>query len=112
MYYRGAAAAIVVYDITRASSFNTLKAWVRELQQLGPENIVIAVCGNKCDLEDKRVSAWVAAEGGGGSGSQGWSGGVWRGDRSLRATLGYASMVATLPALIAVMGNDCHVIFA
>ena len=55
MYYRGAAAAIIVYDITKASSFNTLKNWVRELQQLGPENIVIAVCGNKADLEDKRV---------------------------------------------------------
>lgn len=54
MYYRGAAAAIIVYDITRSSSFATLKAWVRELQQLGPENIVIAVCGNKADLEDKR----------------------------------------------------------
>jgi Ras-related protein Rab-22 len=54
MYYRGAAAAIIVYDITRSSSFQTLKNWVRELQQLGPENIVIAICGNKCDLEDKR----------------------------------------------------------
>jgi hypothetical protein len=55
MYYRGAAAAIIVYDITKTSSFNTLKNWVRELQQLGPENIVIAVCGNKADLEEKRV---------------------------------------------------------
>ena len=54
MYYRGAAAAIIVYDITKASSFSTLKSWVRELQQLGPENIVLAVCGNKSDLEDKR----------------------------------------------------------
>ena len=54
MYYRGAAAAVIVYDITRASTFNTLKNWVRELQQLGPENIVIAVCGNKADMEDKR----------------------------------------------------------
>ena len=54
MYYRGAAAAIIVYDITRAASFQTLKIWVRELQQLGPENIVIAICGNKSDLEDKR----------------------------------------------------------
>ena len=54
MYYRGAAAAIIVYDITRAASFQTLKNWVRELQQLGPENIVIAICGTKSDLEDKR----------------------------------------------------------
>lgn len=52
---RGAAAAIVVYDITRASSFRTLQNWVRELQQLGPENIILAVCGNKSDLVDKRV---------------------------------------------------------
>ncbi len=55
MYYRGAAAAIVVYDITRRSSFDTLQAWVKELQQLGPDNIIICVCGNKADLKDKRV---------------------------------------------------------
>ena len=55
MYYRGAAAAIVVYDITRKATFQTLKNWVKELRQLGPENIVIAIAGNKCDLEDQRV---------------------------------------------------------
>merc|ERR1712010_423867 len=54
MYYRGAAAAIVVYDITRKATFQTLKNWVKELRQLGPENIVIAIAGNKCDLEDQR----------------------------------------------------------
>ena len=62
MYYRGAAAAIIVYDITRAASFQTLKNWVRELQQLGPENIVIAVCGNKSDLEDKREVSTAEAK--------------------------------------------------
>merc|ERR1712048_728506 len=54
MYYRGSAAAIVVYDITRRSSFQTLKNWVQELQALGPENIVIALAGNKVDLESQR----------------------------------------------------------
>ena len=54
MYYRGAAAAIIVYDITKASTFQTLKNWVRELQQLGPENIVLAVCGNMADKEAER----------------------------------------------------------
>ena len=44
-----------VYDITRRSSFETLQAWVKELKQLGPENIIICVCGNKSDLKDKRV---------------------------------------------------------
>lgn len=54
MYYRGAAAAIVVYDITRKQSLTTLKNWVKELKQLGPDHIVIAIAGNKSDLEHKR----------------------------------------------------------
>ena len=37
------------------SSFETLKNWVQELQSLGPENIVIALAGNKCDLADQRA---------------------------------------------------------
>ncbi|OAY81004.1 Ras-related protein RABF2b [Ananas comosus] len=32
MYYRGAAAAVVVYDITNAASFTRAKKWVQELQ--------------------------------------------------------------------------------
>ena len=63
MYYRGAAAAIVVYDITRKKSFDTLRNWVNELKQLGPENIVIAIAGNKCDLEEQReIDTSVAME--------------------------------------------------
>lgn len=63
MYYRGAAAAIIVYDITRSATFDTLKMWVRELQTMGPENIVLVVCGNKADLESRRVSGrlWSSA---------------------------------------------------
>lgn len=55
MYYRNAAAALLVYDITNAKSFGMLKQWVGELKKLGPENIIIVVCGNKADLEAKRV---------------------------------------------------------
>lgn len=62
MYYRGAAAAIIVYDITKPATFQTLKNWVRELKQLGPENIVLAVCGNKADQEaERQVSKEEAA---------------------------------------------------
>merc|ERR1711985_114930 len=54
MYYRGAAAAVVVYDITNADSFSRAKSRVKELQRQGSPNIVIALAGNKCDLASKR----------------------------------------------------------
>jgi small GTP-binding protein len=54
MYYRGAAAAIVVYDITKKDSFNGAKSWVKELQRRGDPNVVIALAGNKADMETKR----------------------------------------------------------
>eukprot|EP00164_Ancoracysta_twista_P002042 GFYU01002690.1.p1 GENE.GFYU01002690.1~~GFYU01002690.1.p1 ORF type:complete len:204 (-),score=42.57 GFYU01002690.1:416-1027(-) len=57
MYYRGAAAAIVVYDISRAASFKTLQNWVKELKQMGPSNILIAIAGNKSDLEEREVES-------------------------------------------------------
>lgn len=61
MYYRGAAAAIVVYDITRASSFKTLKHWVEELKTKGPKDIAIAIAGNKADLDHLRVRCQFSA---------------------------------------------------
>jgi len=54
MYYRGAQAAIVVYDITSYDSFDRAKKWVKELQRQGNPNIVIALAGNKVDLASKR----------------------------------------------------------
>jgi len=54
MYYRGAAAALVVYDITSYDSFRGAKTWIEELQRQGSSDIVIGLAGNKCDLEDKR----------------------------------------------------------
>eukprot|EP01083_Nonionella_stella_P183663 664337_1 len=58
MYYRGAAAAVIVYDITSMQSFSRAKAWVLELQKRGSPDVVIALAGNKCDLaENRQVSS-------------------------------------------------------
>jgi small GTP-binding protein len=54
MYYRGAASAVVVYDLTNRQSFVRAKSWVKELQKQGNPNIVIALAGNKLDLSEKR----------------------------------------------------------
>ncbi|KAK2495489.1 hypothetical protein MC885_002007 [Smutsia gigantea] len=55
MYYRGSAAAVI-------DSFHTLKKWVKELKEHGPENIVMAIAGNKCDLSDIREVPLKAAK--------------------------------------------------
>ena len=55
MYYRGAEAAIVVFDMTSFESFEGAKSWVRELKLYGQPNVVVALAANKCDQESFRV---------------------------------------------------------
>ncbi|KAK5129977.1 GTPase Ypt5 [Meristemomyces frigidus] len=66
MYYRNANCAVVVYDVTQASSLDKAKSWVKELQRQANENIVIALAGNKADLvvesPDKRAVPTADAE--------------------------------------------------
>uniref|UniRef100_K3Y200 Ras-related protein RHN1 n=1 Tax=Setaria italica TaxID=4555 RepID=K3Y200_SETIT len=55
MYYRGAAAAVVVFDITSTDSYMRAKRWVDEIQrQAGNPHLVMALVGNKVDLEERR----------------------------------------------------------
>lgn len=63
MYYRNANCAVVVYDITEPQSLEKAKAWVKELQRQANEKIVIALAGNKLDLEENRaVESSLGAE--------------------------------------------------
>lgn len=50
LYYRGAGAAVVVYDITSPASFEKARFWVKELQKHASPNINIVLVGNKKDL--------------------------------------------------------------
>jgi len=53
-FYKDAKVAILVYDITRQSSFEAVKDyWYKEVKEHGPENIVLGIAGNKCDLYEK-----------------------------------------------------------
>lgn len=54
LYYRDASAAVVVYDITNQGSFYALQDWIKEIKRYGPGECVVAIAGNKCDLEDQR----------------------------------------------------------
>jgi Ras-related protein Rab-5C len=61
MYYRNAQAAVVVYDVTKATSLEKAKSWVKELQRQANPNIVIALAGNKVDLVQPSASSSSAA---------------------------------------------------
>jgi len=61
MYYRNAQAAVVVYDVTKASSLEKAKTWVKELQRQANPNIVIALAGNKIDLVQPAASSSVSS---------------------------------------------------
>ncbi|XP_063157596.1 ras-related protein Rab-2B isoform X1 [Candoia aspera] len=54
-YYRGAAGALLVYDITRRETFNHLYSWLEDAQQHSSAHMVIMLIGNKSDLENRRA---------------------------------------------------------
>lgn len=49
MYYRGARAAVCVFDVTNEESFNRILAWHRDLRAHADPNAVVFIAGNKCD---------------------------------------------------------------
>ena len=53
-YYKGAKGALIVYDITRRTSFDNIDKWISDLKLNGDKNICIIILGNKSDLTDKR----------------------------------------------------------
>jgi small GTP-binding protein len=49
-YFRGASGALLVFDITRRSSFESVTSWLNDLKQIAEEGIVVILVGNKSDL--------------------------------------------------------------
>ena len=39
---------------TRQRSFTEMQSWIQELRQLGPPNLVLAIAGNKLDIDENR----------------------------------------------------------
>lgn len=55
-YYRGAAGALLVYDVTRRDTFNHLGRWLEEVRQNANPHMTIMLVGNKMDLHKREVS--------------------------------------------------------
>ncbi|KCZ75885.1 hypothetical protein H311_03127 [Anncaliia algerae PRA109] len=62
MYYRGAQAALIVFDVSNAKSFLRAKAWIQELATEKPQNFIKVLIGNKVDLENREINYEEANE--------------------------------------------------
>lgn len=55
LYFRGASAALLVYDVTRKDSFCKAQQWLKDLEEeFHPGEVVIMLVGNKTDLGKER----------------------------------------------------------
>jgi small GTP-binding protein len=54
-YYRGAACAFIVYDVTYSLSFMSVTRWLEQLKVYCPPDCAISIIGNKKDLEEERA---------------------------------------------------------
>lgn len=61
-YYRSANGVIIVYDITKRSSFLSLQRWIEEVRRYTASNVMLILVGNKCDLESLREVEFAEAE--------------------------------------------------
>ncbi|KAJ6706667.1 RAS-RELATED PROTEIN RABA2A [Salix purpurea] len=62
-YYRGALGALLVYDVTKPTTFENVSRWLKELRDHADSNIVIMLIGNKTDLKHLRAVAAEDAQG-------------------------------------------------
>ncbi|KAL3604831.1 hypothetical protein D5086_005690 [Populus alba] len=53
-YYRGAVGALIVYDISRRTTFDSVGRWLDELKTHSDTTVAMMLVGNKCDLENIR----------------------------------------------------------
>ncbi|CAD5229973.1 unnamed protein product [Bursaphelenchus okinawaensis] len=61
-YYRGAAGALMVYDVTRRSTYNHLSSWLADAKNLTNPNTVIFLIGNKSDMDAQRDVTYEEAK--------------------------------------------------
>ncbi|KAL9240080.1 hypothetical protein vseg_014340 [Gypsophila vaccaria] len=54
-YYRGAVGALIVYDITRGTTFDSVSRWLDELNTHSDTTVAKMLVGNKYDLDDIRA---------------------------------------------------------
>ncbi len=59
-YFRGASGALLVFDITRRSTFTSVTSWLNDLRQIAEEGIIVVLVGNKSDLAPASMASSTA----------------------------------------------------
>ncbi|EAX92452.1 small GTP-binding protein, putative [Trichomonas vaginalis G3] len=54
IYFRNSLGCVAVFDITNRQSYSDLPEWIDSFSQVAGPETIIAVAGNKADLEDSR----------------------------------------------------------
>jgi small GTP-binding protein len=62
MYYRAAAVAALVFDVTSKPTLDGLDDWAAEIADKAPHGIKLVVIGNKIDLVDERTVTSATGE--------------------------------------------------
>ncbi len=61
-YYKGVAGALLVFDITRADTFQNVANWLDEIHENASSKISLVLVGNKADMGDKRAVPFEEAK--------------------------------------------------
>merc|ERR1711939_1119927 len=61
-FLRGALAGIICYDITNRESFEHAAGWLEDLKKARGDEAIVALVGNKVDLEGQRMVSFEEAE--------------------------------------------------
>ncbi len=53
-YFKGAKGAMIVYDITKEETFESVEKWHKQVKEFGDNEVCVMIAGNKSDLKQNR----------------------------------------------------------
>ena len=51
-FYKRAQGAVICFDLTKSTTFEAVKDWIRQVSENCAEDVVTILVGNKCDLTE------------------------------------------------------------
>ena len=51
-YFRGAVGVLLIYDITKRDSFESIPNWINRLKESTNDDPIVMLIGNKINLQD------------------------------------------------------------